>query len=142
MEARSHPAYSGLFNSSVFLTRANRCKNADPEVSISNIGSRDDWLTKNQAIVVETLRFKKLLREQPEAPGFIHGVPLPKQPVNPCGERIQNVSKNLRIVAASPSWDMKRMIGFREYLERCPRAELFANRPKFLERRECIARTL
>ena len=44
-------------------------------------------------------------------------IQLSYQDVNPCGERIQNVSKNLRIVAASTCWDMKRVIGLREHLE-------------------------
>ncbi len=41
------------------------------------------------------------------------------QALDPCGEYIQNVAKNLCIILTRPRWHMKRMICIGEQLERC-----------------------
>ena len=44
-------------------------------------------------------------------------IQLSYQAANPSGERVHDVSKNLRIVAVGPCRDMKRMVGLQEHLE-------------------------
>src|SRR5262249_30655362 len=62
--------------------------------------------------------------------------------VEPRSERIQYISKDLRILPACARRHTKGMIGIRKQLQRCTPAELFAKRFKLIERRQCIAGAL